>query len=132
MFHVEHNQKMFKKYNLDYNKTLDWLRLLPHYMESKHIFISHAGVDIDNKDDLEIDELSVIFTKKKLRDVQKVQFLGHLVYDEPYLDEDANAWYIDTGAGFGKKLTGAKVNEQGEILEFISLELDERDAFEDD
>lgn len=119
----------FKKNQLDYRKTLDWIHQLPHYVELENIFMSHAGVDQQNNNLQNLNELSLIFTKQKLRNIQKVQFLGHLDFEEPRFDEEANAWYLDTGAGFGRKLTGAKVNESGQVLEFISLELDERDKF---
>lgn len=122
-------QQNFQRHQLDYKKTLDWMHQLPHYHENEYIFMSHAGVDHQNKNQNEWDELSLIFTKRKLRNIQKVQFLGHLDFDEPYFDKEANAWYLDTGAGFGRKLTGAKVDEKGEISKMISLELDQRDAF---
>lgn len=50
-----------------------------------------------------------------------------IVVKKPEFDENANAWYLDTGAGFGKFLTGAKVAENGEILEMVSLKILEND-----
>lgn len=120
-------KKEFEKYNLNSSDALDWMSQFPHFIEFDNIFISHAGIDIDHTDDLKQDNLDILFTTKKLRNIGKVQFLGHVIVKEVLFDKDANAWYLDTGAANGKVLTGAKVDDTGKILEFINLKVDNRD-----
>lgn len=119
--------KQFRSHNLNYINTLYWLNQLAHFKEFNHILVSHAGVYVNITQPLNQADLSLLFSKEKLRDIGKVQFLGHRVVEEAYYDKKANAWYMDTGAGNGDKLTGAKVTDKGEIENFIVHEVDRKD-----
>lgn len=118
-------KQKFENYNLYYIEVLNWLDELPHFWENGKIFASHAGVPA-KMNGLE-KELEYIFNKKKLKNISKTQFVGHVVVDEPKYDKESNAWYLDTGAGHGKKLTGAKVNSDGEVLSFVSIDVNRKD-----
>lgn len=120
-------QQKFEQYNLNYMETLDWISNLPHQYDNEWIYASHAGIAEDSEFPIEEDDIQVLFNRKPLKNIQKIQFLGHIVVDEPEYDETANAWYLDTGAGFGRKLTGVKVLENGTIEEMISLYIHEKD-----
>lgn len=120
-------KQKFEIYNLDYLQVLDWIEKLPHFYENGKVFFSHAGVSIDKKKPFEKEDIDLIFNKKQLRNIQKIQFLGHVVVDQPTFDDDANAWYLDTGAGYGKKLCGAKTDESGNIQDLILVDVYKKD-----
>lgn len=120
-------KQKFENYNLDYIEVLNWMEKLPHYYENGKIFFSHAGVAIDGKKPDNQKDINIIFNRKKLKNIHKTQFIGHIVVNEATYDADAQAWYLDTGAGFGKKLTGAKVDSQGKIKKIISLDVHKKD-----
>lgn len=120
-------KQKFELHNLNYLTTLDWLRSLPHQFQNGQVYASHAGISVDAEFPVSDDDVQVLFNRKPLKNIGKRQFLGHIVVKKPEFDENANAWYLDTGAGFGKFLTGAKVAENGEILEMISLKILEND-----
>lgn len=120
-------KQKFENYNLNYIKTLDWMNQLPHQWQNGVVYASHAGIAEDSEFPIDEDDIRVLFNRKPLKNIGKLQFLGHIVVDEPVFDENADAWYLDTGAGFGKKLTAAKVSDDGIVREIISLEVNEKD-----
>ncbi|MXV38031.1 hypothetical protein GO491_04970 [Flavobacteriaceae bacterium Ap0902] len=120
-------KQKFEFYDLDYIEVLNWMNDLPHFYKTKNLFFSHAGVDVKSQSKLNSDNLDILFNKNKLKNIKKCQFLGHIVVDEPTYDKNAHAWYLDTGAGDGLKLTGAKIKNNGKIKEFISLDVNPKD-----
>ncbi|MET3731727.1 metallophosphoesterase [Moheibacter stercoris] len=120
-------KQKFEMFNMNYLHTLDWMQNLPHFYENGVVYATHAGIAEDVNYPIEQDEIQVLFNRKPLKNIQKLQFLGHIVVDEPEYDPEANAWYMDTGAGLGKKLSGVKVSENGEIEEMICLKIHEKD-----
>lgn len=120
-------KQKFENYNLDYIQVLNWLNELPHYFENGKVFLSHAGVGVDKKHPENQEDIDVVFNRKKLQNIKKTQFVGHIVVEKATYDESADAWYLDTGAGYGKRLTGAKVDKNGEVKEIISLEVHKKD-----
>lgn len=124
--HLVDKQK-FENYNLDYVQTLDWISQLPHHWQNGLVYASHAGVPQDAHFPLEEDNLEELFNRKPLKNIGRKQFIGHIVVDEPFYDDKSNAWYLDTGAGFGKKLSAAKVDEQGNVYAIHSLIVNQKD-----
>lgn len=120
-------KEIFKKHKLKMKSTLTWLEELPHLWENPQIFCSHAGISLNSSYPPVENNLDLMFNRDSLQNIGKVQFLGHIVHKKPSFDESANAWYLDTGAGYGKKLTGVSVSPEGEILEFVKTKVDERD-----
>lgn len=120
-------KQKFENYNLDYLEVLDWMHKLPHYYENGKIFFSHAGVGVDSLSPHNQDNIDVIFNKKKLRNIHKMQFVGHVVVENPTYDELAKAWYLDTGAGYGKKLSGAKTDASGNVQNLIQIPVYHKD-----
>lgn len=120
-------KQKFENYNLDYQETLNWLQSLPLCWKNDAIFASHAGVAVDMVYPVDEKDLSLMFNRAPLKNIAKVQLLGHIVVEKPTYDKTANAWYIDTGAGFGKNLTGVKLNEMGLIKTWITLGVHEKD-----
>jgi serine/threonine protein phosphatase 1 len=124
---LEAKQK-FENYNLNYIQTLDWMEKLPHHWQNGKVYASHAGVAEDVEFPVPENDVQILFNRKPLQNIGKLQFLGHVVVDSPEFDEKANAWYLDTGAGYGRFLTAAKVNSKGKIKEMISLEVHGKDV----
>lgn len=120
-------KQKFENYNLDYIQTLNWMHQLPHQWQNGAVYASHAGISEDSEFPVEDDDVQILFNRKPLKNIGKRQFLGHIVVDEPVYDESADAWYLDTGAGFGKMLTGVHVDEKAEILDIIGLKVDNKD-----
>lgn len=121
-------KQKFENYNLDYIQTLNWMNNLPHQWQNGVVYASHAGVAEDAEFPVEDDDVQILFNRKPLKNIGKRQFVGHVVMDEPKFDESSDAWYLDTGAGFGKKLTAARVENTGAVNEIISLEVNKKDV----
>jgi|SRR5690606_17683710 len=121
------SKQKFENYNLDYIQTLNWMDKLPHHWQNGKVYVSHAGVPIDADFPMDEKNLLELFNRKPLKNIGKTQFLGHIVVDEPIYDENADAWYLDTGAGFGKMLTGAHISSDGEVLALNSLKVHQKD-----
>jgi|26BtaG_2_1085354.scaffolds.fasta_scaffold00053_8 serine/threonine protein phosphatase 1 len=121
-------RKKFEKDLLDFDETLDFLSELPHYWENDFLFASHAGVPKKKEFPLGKEDLDLLINRKSLANIGKTQVLGHIVVAEPLYDKKADAWYLDTGAAFGEKLTAAKVNAFGILKEIISVQTDPRDV----
>lgn len=120
-------KQKFENYNLDYIQTLNWMNNLPHHWQNGVVYASHAGVAEDAAFPVEKDDVQILFNRKPLKNIGKRQFVGHVVMSEPKFDENSDAWYLDTGAGFGKKLTAARVENTGAVNEIISLEVNKKD-----
>ncbi len=102
---------------------LDYIFSAPLFINHDDCFISHAGISIYIKDKLPDDYLnkqeelekilkedlfdqnSVIWTRSELMNIGKLQIVGHTHRKDIYLDESANALYIDTTAYGNNKLT---------------------------
>ncbi len=122
------SKQKFENYNLSYRNTLNWLENLPHYWENDFVFCSHAGVNLSlNYPILEAQENTLLTNRSPLQNIGKTQFVGHIVKDEIVNDINSNAWYLDTGAGFGKKLTAVKVGKKGKVKKVISSKINKKD-----
>lgn len=120
-------KQKFENYNLDYLQVLDWMENLPHFYENGKVFFSHAGIPVDSEIPPDHENLDLIFNKKSLKNINKTQFLGHLVVDQPTFDEEENAWYLDTGAGYGKKLSAVRADDSGNVTDIIQLNVNRKD-----
>jgi len=121
------SKQKFENYNLDYIQALNWMDKLPHHWQNGVVYASHAGIPEDAEFPMEDDNLVELFNRKPLKNIGKRQFIGHIVMDIPVYDEASDAWYLDTGAGFGKKLSAARVDIDGNVLSLHSLEVHEKD-----
>jgi len=121
------SKQKFENYNLDYIRTLNWMDKLPHHWQNGKVYTSHAGVPEDMEFPLEDSNIQELFNRKPLKNIGKRQFIGHIVVNKPSYDENADAWYLDTGAGFGKMLTAAQVDSEGNVYALHSLKVHEKD-----
>lgn len=121
------SKQKFENYNLDYIQTLNWMGKLPHHWQNGVVYTSHAGIPEDAEFPMMEDNLEELFNRKPLKNIGKRQFIGHIVTDEPAYDEVSDAWYLDTGAGFGKKLSAAKVDADGNVNGLFTIEVHDKD-----
>ena len=113
----------------------DWLGQRPLAWENEHVLFSHAGVaDVPAPLDPTNGE-GVLWRRGPLRNTGRVQVVGHAPTADSELrcDRVANAIYLDTGAVFGRCLTGLRLSETGEVLATVVVRTHPEDiyAFED-
>jgi serine/threonine protein phosphatase 1 len=71
--------------------------------------------------------VGVLWNRSPLKNIGKLQIIGHTPTDRPKYDMTSNAWNIDTGAAYLGYLTGVKIKSNGEVSEFIREDTDLRD-----
>ena len=100
-----------------------WLGQRPLFWKNEHVLFSHAGfantpepLDPQNDD-------GVLWCREPLRNTGQLQVVGHTPTDDakPRYDDAAHAIYLDTGAVFGRQLTGLRLSETGELLEIVGV-----------
>lgn len=112
----------------DIKDDVRWLQTMPLYWGNDHIFISHAGIsEKANRPFHETSEYGILWNRSPLKDIQKLQIIGHTPCDWPIYDKQSNSWNIDTAAVFGNQLTGMKLKQSGEIIDWVHIKTDKRD-----
>jgi serine/threonine protein phosphatase 1 len=100
---------------------VEWFSSLPNYWENDAVFVSHAGVSNSENWKDENDPKGLLWNRSPLKNIGKLQVIGHTPQKKgPVYQNESHSWNIDTGAYLGKKLTGIKLTEQGELIEIIS------------
>lgn len=115
--------KQYLERGFDLTADVDWFASMPLFWENEHLFVSHAGIT-ETPDPLNTEgPESIIWTRKPLKNIGKVQVIGHTPQKSgtPLLDLDANAWYIDTGVYKGRNLTAMIFSETGEVKATIQV-----------
>ncbi|MFV0237533.1 MAG: metallophosphoesterase [Flavobacteriales bacterium] len=120
-------KKMLEEKGLKGNSIINWLGGLPHFWENETVFVSHAGIDKKNNYPVKQENLRIIYTREELKNIGKMQFVGHVLVEAPFYDKEKNIWYLDTGAGFQKKLSGVKVKLNGKVTDIISTKIKKKD-----
>ncbi|WP_121965555.1 metallophosphoesterase [Myroides sp. N17-2] len=119
----------FEKHSVDLSHLLPWLENLSLKYETSSFIITHAGVSdtINPYDESNWD--GVLWTRKPLANLHKLQVHGHtpLKQNHPQYTLDSNSYNIDTGAYYGYGLTGIKLSPQAEVLDIITIPTDIRD-----
>jgi serine/threonine protein phosphatase 1 len=108
-----------------------WLAERPLYWKSEHVLFSHAGFAevLDPFDPNSSD--GVLWCRSPLRNTGQRQVVGHTPTRDglPRFDPAANAYYLDTGAVFGKNLTALRLSETGELLETVVIPTHPEDIY---
>ncbi|WP_310392101.1 metallophosphoesterase family protein [Hymenobacter sp.] len=109
---------------------LPWLEKRPLLWQNEHVLASHAGItasphafDPESPDGL-------LWARGPLKRLPgQLQVVGHTPMNggEPVFDRASNTWYIDTGAVFGRSLTGARLSPTGALLDIVLVPVDPRD-----
>ena len=102
---------------------LAWLQARPSIWENDRLIASHAGLaaspharDPDHPDGL-------LWTRAPLQRFAQLQVVGHTPTPDgqPKYHPLSHTWYLDTGACYGRRLTGLRLSAQAEVLETISV-----------
>jgi serine/threonine protein phosphatase 1 len=109
---------------------LTWLGQRPLFWENDHVFASHAGI-ADTPDPFDEDNPDgVLWYRGRLRNIGKLQLIGHTPIRSSALgiDSTANSLNLDTGAVYGYSLTGARISSTGQLLQIFSVPTHREDS----
>ena len=108
---------------------LPWLQQRPLLWQNEHVLASHAGISNSPNACDPTSPDGLLWVRGPLRRLDKLQVVGHTPLDagEPVHDADSDTWYIDTGAVFGRNLTGLRLSPAGAVLDIILIPVDPRD-----
>lgn len=124
----------FEKRNIDPDNFATWLIDLPLLWENESIKVSHAGMSGLGIAEDPNNTHGLLWNRKPLINIQKLQVIGHTPQwdGQPKFNPESNSWNIDTGAYGGMCLTGIKLEDNGDLIEVISVPTDSRDIKKDD
>jgi serine/threonine protein phosphatase 1 len=119
----------FKLNNINLQEVVNWFKNMPLKFETNHFIITHAGITETDTPFDENNDDGVLWNRKELKNVGKVQIHGHtpLMKKEPVFNEISNSWNIDTGAYYGFGMTGLKIDREGKITSTIIIETNRKD-----
>ena len=108
---------------------LPWLAQRPLLWQNDHVLASHAGISAAPDAFEPACANGLLWARGPLRRLDKLQVVGHTPMDdgEPIHDPDSHTMYIDTGAVFGRNLTGLRLSPTGVVLDIILMPVDPRD-----
>lgn len=106
-----------------------WFNNLPVKWENDQIHISHAGISHTPNPYEESNFDGVLWTKNKLKNIQKLQVVGHTVQKKgkPVHDKESNTLFIDTGACYGDSLCAVRMDFNGKVTDTILIPAQEAD-----
>jgi len=109
---------------LNIEEDISWFLKMPLYWSNEKVFVSHAGIAKYCINPFnETDEQSVIWNRSELKNIGKLQVIGHTPCkdNEPIYNEESNSWNIDTGSGYEGNLTAVRLSMEGNLLEVIKI-----------
>lgn len=120
----------FAAYDLPVQDYICWLQALPLQFETPYFTVTHAGITKTVDPFLEDHEDSVLWNRKPLQNIGKMQIHGHtpLKANQAQYNAQSHAWNIDTGAYYGYGLTAIKIPEGSEEATLITIATDPRDV----
>ncbi len=131
LWYERFGKKVLWQYQLnenDFGKDVEWFKKMPLYWENDFVFISHAGICNSSNCLDELHEEGILWNRSPLKNIGKIQIIGHTPQKQITFTECSNSWNIDTGAYMGKKLSGIKLTPTGELLEKISIPTLDKDV----
>jgi serine/threonine protein phosphatase 1 len=123
--------KQYESTQVNIEEDIRWFSKMPLYWSNEKVFVSHAGIAKDCINPLdEIKHRSVLWNRDELKNIGKLQVIGHTPCeeDEPFYDEKSNTWNIDTGSGYGGNLTALRLSTEGNLLEIIKIKTLKKDS----
>ena len=119
----------FERVGLPLKTVKEDFKKLPLYWENEHVFVSHAGIGPGTADPFdEKNSQGILWYRGPLKNIGKLQVIGHTpLHAGPLYDEESKSWNIDTGACYGRKLTGIKLTREGKLIEHFSVETVQED-----
>lgn len=121
----------YQKLGMSLAEEVDWMKCLPLYWENSAIFVSHAGIaEVAENPFFPDAKDSVLWTRKPLRNLGKLQVVGHTPMRNglPKHDPISNSWYIDTGAYLKKNLSAIQLTQTGDVLKVVSIPTNPQDV----
>lgn len=114
----------------DLETIISWMRQMPLKFETDPIIVSHAGISNTSSPFEENNNDGVLWNRKELKNLGKVQIHGHtpLKDPKPAYDFDLESWNIDTGAVYGYGLTAIRLAPNGRLIKVIHIPTDPRDV----
>jgi serine/threonine protein phosphatase 1 len=108
---------------------LPWLVQRPLCYETPHFIVTHAGIAETEDPFLEEGDDSVLWNRKPLKAIGKLQIHGHtpLKSNQAQYTPDSDSWNIDTGAYYGYGLTGLRIAADATVIESLTIPTDQRD-----
>jgi len=119
----------FSKKDMNMDVVVSWFQKLPLKFETSGFLVTHAGV-CDTPDPWDEEgEDSVLWTRKPLTAIGKLQIHGHtpLKQRSAVYTKASNSWNIDTGAYYGYGLCALLIDANGKVLDEIVQPTDPRD-----
>jgi len=116
--------RQYENNKFSIEEDINWFSKMPLYWSNEKIFVSHAGIAKDCINPFnETDEQSVIWNRSELKNIGKLQVIGHTPSknNEPIYNKKSNSWNIDTGSGYEGNLTGIRLSMEGTLLEVIKI-----------
>lgn len=118
----------YKEANKDFSSDAQWLSSLPLYYENDFLHVSHAGIAELAEDPLiEGSAYGILWNRSPLKNIGKLQIIGHTPREKPSYDAPSDSWNIDTGAVYSRYLTGVKIDETGKVTGFVKEETHDQD-----
>lgn len=112
----------------DITGDIQWIDALPLFYDHDILYVSHAGIAQNTHDPFdEENPYGILWNRSKLKNLKKLQIVGHTPLKEPKYDPESEAYYIDTGAAYAGKLTGIKIGADGIPTELFQVKTDSRD-----
>lgn len=110
-------------------RHLPWLQQRPLLWQNDHVLASHAGIGPAPEAYEPTSANGLLWVRGPLKRLAKLQVVGHTPMDggEPIHDPDSHTMYIDTGAVFGRNLTGLRLAPTGAVLDMVLMPADPRD-----
>lgn len=115
--------KELEKSNQLPESWLPWLNNMPLKWENESVLVSHAGVAIvPNPFDVHHPN-GILWNRKPLRGIGKLQIIGHTpqITGKASFHPNPPHWNVDTGAYRNITLTGLKLSAKGDFIQEINV-----------
>lgn len=119
----------FAQKGIEHQAILSWLVERPLCYEMTHFIVTHAGITETEHPFLEAEDDSVLWNRKPLKALGKLQIHGHtpLKSNQAQYTPDSDSWNIDTGAYYGYGLAGLRIAADARVIECLTIPTDQRD-----
>ncbi|WP_255493731.1 metallophosphoesterase family protein [Myroides sp. WP-1] len=119
----------FEAHQLHPQMYISWLQALPLKYETSKIIVTHGGVTATADPFLEEHEDSVLWNRKPVVNIGKLQVHGHtpLHQMQAQYTPCSNSWNIDTGAYYGYGLTALRIDSETFTQTPITVETNPKD-----
>ena len=111
------------------NYYYNWILKRPRLFENEQVMITHAGVSgFDDAMNI-ASKNGILWYRGELKNIGKLQIHGHTPIREgsALYNNQSNSWNIDTGACYGNRLSGVKIeleNMHTTIIDIITQKED--------